>query len=93
MEIQPKTVLFRKIARIFSLEKLCYLENRVKSGGLPVLSIDYVLTITTILYQKSRIPELSLPFPQGGNELIKIMLALKQQSKAYSLHFYYCDIQ
>ena len=91
MEIQPKTVLFRKIARIFSLEKLC--KNRVKSGGLPVLSIDYVLTITTISYQKSRIPELSLPFPQGGNELIKIMLALKLQSKAYSLHFYYCDIQ
>ena len=29
MEIWPKTVLFRKIAQIFSLEKTCYLENRV----------------------------------------------------------------
>ena len=29
MEIWPKTVLFRGIARIFTLEKPCYLENRV----------------------------------------------------------------
>ena len=35
MKIDQKTVLFRKIVRIFSLEKPCYLENRV-SGGLPV---------------------------------------------------------
>ena len=28
-KIGQKTVLFRKIARIFSLEKPCYLENRV----------------------------------------------------------------
>ena len=29
LEVLPKTVLFRKIALIFSLEKPCYLENRV----------------------------------------------------------------
>ena len=36
-QILTKNVLFRKIARIFSSEKPCYLENRVR-GGLPVTS-------------------------------------------------------
>ena len=36
MKILTKTVLFRNIALIFSLEKPCYLENRV-SGGVPVV--------------------------------------------------------
>ena len=29
LKVLPKTVLFRNIALIFSLEKQCYLENRV----------------------------------------------------------------
>ena len=29
LKVLPKTVLFRNTALIFSLEKLCYLENRV----------------------------------------------------------------
>ena len=29
LKVLPKTVLFRNIALIFSLEKPCYLENRV----------------------------------------------------------------
>ena len=29
LKVLPKTVLFRNIAPIFSLEKLCYLESRV----------------------------------------------------------------
>ena len=41
LKVFPKTVLFRSIALIFSLEKPCYLEtvlleNRV-SGGVPVI--------------------------------------------------------
>ena len=40
MKYQQKTVLFRNIALISSLEKPCYLENRVVknrvSGGVPV---------------------------------------------------------
>ena len=36
MKFRPKNRgIFRKIARIFSLEKPCYLENRV-SGGVPL---------------------------------------------------------
>ena len=38
LKVLPKTVLFRNIALIFSLEKPCYLENRV-SGGVPVLEM------------------------------------------------------
>ena len=33
IKIWPKTVLFRNIALIFSLEKPCYLENRVVRGS------------------------------------------------------------
>ena len=73
IKIWPKTVLFRNIALIFSLEKPCYLENRVVREPCKRRSACISLPTLKVYFQTIEAPRHFQPRKKSGCETHKVL--------------------